>query len=126
MTAQDTTRGCPRLILVLDGLETLPDFEGKTDLAEYREFFELLARRTDVDVVAGVELSGSMFVGFPGAFVGISNTLVTTNEEGKADVTHVKDDCSLSLPTPVIYPCEPSLVDAIASLNGLQNGAKAE
>jgi hypothetical protein len=55
----------------------------------------------------------------PGVFVGFGNSLVTTREEGRADVTFVHDDFSLSLPTAIEYPQTPSVTETIIFLNSL-------
>lgn len=112
-------RGCPRLVVVLDGLEELENCNEKGDLEEYRTFFELLARREDVDVITGVDLMKSIFSGYPGAFVGVGNCLVTTHSDGKADVTYVSDDSSLSKPTAIVYPDEPSVAETVLLLNAM-------
>ena len=91
-------------MLVLDGLEELETCNENGELQEYRDFFELLARRESVDIITGVELRRSIFSGYPGAFVGVGNALVTTKEVGQADVTVVGDDSSLSLPIAITYP----------------------
>ena len=111
--------GYPHLFIVLDGLEMLPDCNKSGDLEEYRAIFELFRRREDVDIICGVELTQSIFSGYPGAFVGIGNCLVSLREEGKADVTYVKDDASLSLPIPIAYPSAPSVLETVIFLNSL-------
>ncbi len=111
--------GYPHLFIVLDGLEELEDCNRNGDLEEYREIFELFTRREDIDMVCGAELMRSIFSGYPGAFVGVGNCLVSLREEGKADVTYVNDDASLSLPIPVRYPSEPSVMETIIYLNAL-------
>lgn len=114
-------QGYPRLFLVLDGLESLPDCNKNNDFEEYREIFDLLNRKIDVDVISGIDLMHSIFSGYPGAFVGVGNCLVTTREEGKADVTYVQDDSSLSLPIPMCYPSEPSFVETVIYFNSLSH-----
>ena len=109
--------GHPRLFLVLDGLEELPDAKKNGELEEYRAIYELLMRKNGVELITGVDLGKSIFAGYPGAFLGIGNCLVTTREEGQADVTYVGDDSSLTLPVPMTYPCEPSVLDSIIFLN---------
>lgn len=109
--------GYPRLFVVLDGLDALPDCNKNGDLEEYRDIFDLLTRNSEVDIITGSDLIHSIFSGEPGAFVGVGNCLVTTREEGKADVTYVQDDFSLSLPSPMRYPTEPSLVETIIYFN---------
>ena len=111
--------GYPHLFIVLDGLENLPDCNKSGDLEEYRAIFELIRRREDVDVICGVDLTHSIFGGYPGAFVGIGNCLVSLREDGKADVTYVKEDASLSLPVPITYPSAPSVLETVIFLNSL-------
>ena len=101
---QTREKNCPRLVLVMDGLESVVGCNESGDLAEYRETFSILARRENVDIITGVELMQSIFSGYPGAFVGVGNTLVSTRENGKADVTQVLDDSSLSLPVAINTP----------------------
>ena len=122
---QSRERGCPKLILVLDGFEELAGCNKNGDLEEYRDFFELIARRTDVEIISGADLMKSIFSGQPGAFVGVGNCLVTTREEGKADVTYVNDDSSLSLPIVMSYPDAPSVTETVIYLNSLSKKAQA-
>ena len=112
-------KGYPHLFIVLDGLEELGDSDRNSDLEEYRNIFDLFTRREDVDVICGTELMRSIFSGYPGAFVGVGNCLVSLREDGKADVTYVNDDATLSLPIPVHYPNEPSVMETIIYLNAL-------
>ena len=109
--------GYPKLFLVLDGLEELPDMNGNGDLDEYREFLDMLAREKNVAIISGVELMKSIFSGNPGVFVGVGNCLVTTREEGRADVTYVGEDSSLSMPIAIQYPDSPSVLETIIYLN---------
>ena len=109
--------GYPKLFLVIDGLEELPDLNANGDLDEYRDFLSLLAREQNVALISGVELMRSIFSGNPGVFVGVGNCLVTTREEGRADVTYVGEDSSLSMPTAMQYPDAPSITETIISLN---------
>ncbi len=112
-------KGYPRLVVVLDGVENLEGCNRNGDLEEYRSLFELLARRENVDVLTGVELTKSIFSGYPGAFVGVGNCLVATREAGKADVTFVQEDASLTLPSPLTYPDEPSLTETVLFFNSV-------
>ena len=116
------SRGCPRLFLVLDGLEELCGCNENGDLEEYREFLELLAREKNADLIVGAELMRSIFSGNPGVFAGVGNCLVTTREEGKADVTYVGDDFSLSLPTTLTFPDSPSMTESVILFNSLKKG----
>ena len=117
-------RGYPRLILVLDGLEELEGCNGNGDLEEYRAVLEALAREKNVDVISGVELMRSIFSGNPGVFVGVGNCLITTREEGKADLTYVKEDSSLSLPVALTYPDSPSITETLIFINALPKIAR--
>ncbi len=116
--------GYPHLFVLLDGVEELEDCNESGDLEELRAVIDLLAHREDVDVLCGVDLVDSIFKGYPGAFVGIGNCLVTAEKDGKAYVTYVEDDASLSLPITIEYPADTSLADGIALLNTLpkENG----
>lgn len=115
-------KGLPKLFLVLDGLEDLEGNNRNGDFEEYRTIFELFMRREDIDVITGVDMKKSIFSGYPGAFAGIGNCLVSTREEGKADVTYVQDDCSLTLPIPVVYPNVPNVTETLIFLNALGSG----
>ena len=109
--------GYPRLFLVLDGLNELSDTPNTGELEEYCAINDLLVHKEDVDIITGLDLTKSIFAGHPGAFLGSGNCLVTTHQTGEADVTYVEDDFSLTAPTPITYPCEPSVVESIALLN---------
>ncbi len=112
-------RGYPRLFVVMDGIETLEGCNRNEDLEEYRETIDLLARKGDVELIAGVDLTKSIFSGYPGAFVGIGNCLVATREMGKADVTYVNDDATLTIPVPMGYPSAPSIMETILFFNAV-------
>ena len=114
---RDFGKGYPKLFIVLDGLEELEESNVNGDLAEYRAIFDLLMRRSDVQIITGVDLTRSIFSGFPGAFLGIGNCLVSIREAGKADVTYVNDDSSLTMPEPIGYPIEPTVMESIIYLN---------
>lgn len=116
---QERENGCPRLVLVLDGLEEIEGCNKNGDLQEYRDFFDVVARKPNVEIISGVDLIKSIFSGYPGAFVGVGNALVTTIEEGKADVTYVGEDSSLSMPTPIRFPTAPSVTETVIMLNAL-------
>ena len=114
-------KGYPRLFLVLDGLDEIEGNNINGDLAEYREIFDIIMRKPDIDVICGADLTRTIFSGYPGAFLGVGNCLITTREEGKADVTYVNEDSGMTLPSPISYPSEPSLTESIIFLNALPN-----
>lgn len=125
LTAEYTRgAGYPKLFLVLDSLEELQGANGNGDLDEYREFFDMLAREKNVAIISGAELIKSIFSGNPGVFVGVGNCLVTTREEGRADVTYVGEDSSLSMPVALQYPDSPSVSETIIYLNALPKGGE--
>lgn len=107
----------PRLVLVLDGLEGI--YPQKDDMLDaYKPFMEdLLA--ADVDMFTGADLLGTIFSGYPGAFVGVGNCLITADECENADVTYVGEDCSLSKPTSFSPSVSTSIDEAITLLNSL-------
>ena len=106
-----------KLVLVLDGLEELEGCNQSADLEEYRDLLEVVTRQNNVEVISGVELMKSIFSGYPGAFVGLGNCLVTTREHGKADVTFVDDDSSLSLPIAMTYADLPTVEETVMYFN---------
>ncbi len=112
-------KGYPRLVVVLDGIEGLGNCNRNEDLEEYRATIEILSRREDVDIITGVDLTKSIFSGYPGAFVGVGNCLVATREFGKADVTYVQDDASLTMPMPITYPSTPSITETVLFFNSV-------
>ncbi len=124
LNMRDCGKGYPRLFVVLDGLDSLEGCNRNEDLEEYRAVLDLLARRNDADILTGVDLAKSIFGGYPGAFVGVGNCLIATRESGKADVTYVQDDASLSLPLPMTYPDAPSLTETVLFFNSLPKEAK--
>lgn len=116
---RETGKGYPKLFLILGDLERLPACNEQRDLQEYREIFDMLSRKKDVEVLTCVDLLESVFAGYPGAFIGVNNCLVSAYEEGKADVTYVQNDTSLSQPIATIYPSIPTLEETIIYLNAL-------
>ena len=111
--------GYPHIFLVLDGLETLEEGKANMDLSEYSAILEMLMNVTDVDVICGMDLGRSIFASCPGTFLGRGSCLVTARENGKADVTYVNENTSLTMPMPITYPSEPSVLESIAYLNSL-------
>ncbi len=118
MRKENGAKKYPRLVVVLDGLETLSDDDGQ--LKAYKPFFESTVK-TGIDVITGVDLLKSIYSGYPGAFVDIGNCLVTADGVGKTDVTYVGDDSALSLPTALNYPSEPTLLETVEELNAKGN-----
>lgn len=112
-------KGYPRLFVVIDGIEGLEGCNRNEDLEEYRDVIDLLARRKDVELIVGAELTKSIFSGYPGAFVGIGNCLVATRETGKADVTYVNEDATLTMPIPITYPSMPSIMETVLFFNSV-------
>ncbi len=117
-------KGYPHLVVVLDGVEELEGCNRNEDLEECRAILDLLARRENVEIITGVELTKSIFSGYPGAFVGVENCLVATRESGKADVTYVQSDASLTLPMPMSYPNAPSLTETVLFFNSVSKDGR--
>ena len=113
-------RGYPRLVLVLDSIEELNDCNKNADLEEYRDVFELVNCRQDVEVITGAELTKSIFSGYPSAFVGAKNCLVATREQGKADVTYFEEGTSTGVPLPITYPSDPSFTETVVLFNSMK------
>lgn len=110
--------GFPRLFVVLDGLEELPDVQRDGMLEPYKACFEAVGT-SGVEIVTGAELLNSIFSGYPGAFVGIGNCLVTTKGGGRADVTYVNTDSSLTPPREISCPDSPSFGETVDFFNSL-------
>lgn len=106
----------PKLFVVLDGIETLA--EGDTALVSYRPFLDTVGV-SGIEIISGVNLQNTAFGGYPGGFVGVGNCLITTGNEGFADLTYVNLDTSMSLPKTVSYPSAPSVAECIAFFNGI-------
>ncbi len=114
----ETMEKSPKLFLILDGLETL-DSKETGDLSVYRAFLELSVRKNG-EVITGADLIKSIFSGFPGAFVGVGNCLLTTDGKAQADATFVNPDSSMSLPVSVSIPVEPSVAETVLFVNAFQ------
>lgn len=107
----------PKLFVVLDGLEDAVEKEGEKQNFEcFKPFFDVVGA-SGVEIVTGVDLEKSIFSGYPGAFVGHGNALVSTDVLGKADVTYVGVDSCLSLPVSVRYPDLQSVAECVFVLN---------
>jgi len=116
---RENGKGYPRLVVVLDGIESLEDCNRNGDLEEYRNVIDMLACKEDVELIVGVELTKSIFSGYPGAFVGVGNCLIATRESGKADVTYVNEEAGLTMPLPITYPDTPSITETILFFNSV-------
>ncbi len=121
---RENGKGYPRLFVVLDGIETLEGCNRNGDLEEYRDIIDMLACKEDVELIMGVELTKSIFSGYPGAFVGVGNCLVATRESGKADLTYVNDDATLTMPLPITYPDAPSITETILFFNSVSKDSE--
>lgn len=98
-----TGKSVQETYFVLDGLEELDG--GDTWLKLYMAFFE----KTDglnVNIITGVDFKKTAFCSNPQLFVGVKNSLLTTDEDGEADVTKVLDGGEMTLPKQIIYPRE--------------------
>lgn len=115
--ARRNLKGRPRLVVALDGLDELPDAENDGTLQIYRDFLEAVGGAGEV--VSGADLSKSVYGGYPGAFVGVGNCLVTPKSAGKADVTYVESDSSLTVPREIEYPGSPSLAETVDFFNSI-------
>ncbi|MBQ8374462.1 MAG: hypothetical protein IJX98_02670 [Clostridia bacterium] len=113
-----TKRRYPKLFVVLDGLETLDDEDRANTLDCYRPFFEAVGT-TGIEIITGVELTKTVFAGYPGAFVGIGNCLVTPSVGGEADITYVGADASMTMPKKFTYPSSPEIENSIEFFNGI-------
>ena len=103
----------PKLFVVLDGLEDISSQAGEKQNFEcFKPFFDVVGS-SGVEIITGVDLEKSIFSGYPGAFVGHGNALVSTDVLGKADVTYVGVDSCLSLPISVSYADTEYIVDSV-------------
>ena len=118
LQANERQKKAPKLFLILDGLETLDNAE-TGDLNIYRSFLELSIKKS-VEVITGANLIKSIFSGFPGAFVGVGNCLLTTDGKSQADATFVAPDSSMSLPVAITIPIEPSVAETVLFLNAFR------
>ncbi|MBR2903203.1 MAG: hypothetical protein IKC37_01005 [Clostridia bacterium] len=91
----------PKYFVVVDGLEGCSFLPKDNACTFLRGLVDELSG--GAEVLSGVDFSGSIFLGFEGAFVGVGNSLVSTDEKGKADVTYVGDDCLLDCPQSISY-----------------------
>lgn len=108
----------PKLFVVLDGIEQFTEADKRSTLECYRPFFEAVGT-SGIEIITGVDLTQTVFAGYPGAFVGIGNCLVTPSLGGEADVTYVNVDGSMSAPKSFRYPSMPTVGESISFLNGI-------
>lgn len=108
----------PKLFVVVDGIEEFADADKRSTLECYRPFFEAVGT-SGIELITGVDLTQTVFVGYPGVFVGVGNCLVTPSSGGEADVTYVNVDGSMSAPKSFRYPNLPTVAESIAFLNGI-------
>ena len=105
-----------KTFLVLDGLELLEEEEKRTALDCYRPFFEAVGT-SGIEIITGVDLAKTIFAGYPAAFVGLGNCLVTPSVGGEMDVTYVGIDGSMTLPKKCTYPSLPTVAECIELRN---------
>ena len=105
-----------KTFLVLDGLELLEPEDKRSGLDCYRAFFEAVGT-SGIEVITGVDLAKTIFAGYPAAFVGIGNCLVTPSVGGEMDVTYVDIDGMMTLPKKCNYPSLPTLTECIENRN---------
>ena len=105
-----------KMFLVLDGLELLGGETDRENLACYRPFFEAVGA-SGIEIITGVDLSKTIFSGYPAAFVGLGNCLVVPSVGGEMDVTYVGIDGVTSLPKRAKYPSLPTLSECIENRN---------
>lgn len=107
----------PKLFVVVDGIEGFVAEEKRATLECYRPFLEAVGT-SGIELITGVDLAQTIFAGYPGAFVGVGNCLVTPTLGGEADVTYVNVDGTMSPPKSFVYPSMPTVAESIAILNG--------
>ncbi len=112
--AEKRTRA--KTFLILDGLELLEEEEKRTALDCYRPFFEAVGA-SGIEIITGVDLAKTIFAGYPAAFVGLGNCLVTPSVGGEMDITYVGIDGSMTLPKKCTYPSLPTVAECIELRN---------
>ncbi len=105
-----------KTFLVLDGLEMLEEEDKRSGLDCYRAFFEAVGT-SGIEIITGVDIAKTIFVGYPAAFVGIGNCLVAPSVGGEMDVTYVEIDGTMTLPKKCSYPSLPTLSECIELRN---------
>ena len=105
-----------KTFLVLDGLELLEPESKRSTLDVYRPFFEAVGT-SGIEIITGVDLSHTIYAGYPSTFIGIGNALITPSLAGEMDVTYVGIDGTMSSPNKAIYPSLPTLKECIEERN---------
>ena len=101
-----------KTFLVLDGIETVLPEDERFNLDCYRPFFDATSG-SGIEIITGVDLSKSVFAGYPSVFVGLGNCLVAPSVAGEMDVTYVEADGSMSAPKKCEYPSMPTIAECI-------------
>jgi len=105
-----------KTFLVLDGIEMVLPEEERFSLDCYRPFFDA-ASNSGIEIITGVDLSKTVFAGYPSVFVGLGNCLVAPGVGGEMDVTYVEQDGSMSMPKRCEYPSLPTIAECIDQRN---------
>lgn len=108
--------GYPKLFVVADGLEEVEGLAFDDVTEPYLTCLQAVGQSCS-EVIAGLNMTDSVYSGFPGAIVGIGNCLVSTKSGGKADITHVGADSSLGVPREADYPTDPTVVETVEEFN---------
>ena len=108
----------PKLFVVVDGIECFAADDKRATLECYRPFFEAVGT-SGIELITGVDLAQTIFAGYPGAFVGVGNCLVTPALGGEADVTYVNVDATMTPPKSFVYPSMPTVAESITFFNGI-------
>ena len=88
----------------------------RSSLDCYRPFFEAVGT-SGIEIITGVDLAKTIFAGYPAAFVGLGNCLVTPSVGGEMDITYVGIDGSMTLPKKCTYPALPTVAECIELRN---------
>ena len=108
----------PKLFVIVDGIEVFADEAKRGTLECYRPFFEAVGT-SGIELITGVDLAQTIFAGYPGAFVGVGNCLVTPSMDGDGDVTYVNVDGTMTPPKSFTYPSMPTVAESITFFNGI-------
>ena len=91
----------PRLFILIDGWEKLSFLPKDNAFTYLRSVIADLSG--GAEILTAIDFKGSIFEGFEGAFVGVGNSLISVDENGKADVAYVGEDCQLDTPVAITY-----------------------